>query len=89
MRCTCSAAWGCRAGLPTSSAGAEVLGGIGLLIPRTVRLAAAGLIIIMAGAVIMHATVLPGGMAKGTPALVLLLLLGVVQALRRPSARLA
>lgn len=44
---------------------AELLGGIGLLVPATVRMAAQGLLVIMAGAVIMHATVLPGGMAKG------------------------
>ena len=64
---------------------AEVLGGIGLLVPRTVRLAAAGLAVIMAGAVIMHATAIPGGMAKGTPALLLLLALLVLQRLRRPA----
>ena len=64
---------------------AEVLGGIGLLIPRTTRLAALGLIIIMAGAVFMHATKIPGGIAKGVPALVLLGLLVVVYLLRRPA----
>ncbi|MCA8829751.1 DoxX family protein [Hymenobacter pini] len=63
----------------------EVLGGIGLLIPRFVRLAAAGLIIIMIGAVIMHATKIPGGLAGGMPAIVLLLLLLVVLWLRRPA----
>jgi len=66
---------------------AELLGGIGLLVPRTVRLAAAGLIVIMLGAFVMHATVIPGGAAKGMPALVLLVLLGVVVWLRRPAAR--
>ena len=69
--------------------GAELLGGIGLLIPRTVRLAALGLIVIMAGAVFMHATKIPGGIAKGMPALVLLVLLVVVYLLRRPTAPLA
>lgn len=69
--------------------GAELLGGIGLLIPRTVRLAAVGLIIIMAGAVFMHATKIPGGIAKGVPALVLLVLLVVVYLLRRPSTPLS
>ena len=66
-------------------AGAEVLGGIGLLIPRFVRLAAMGLIIIMVGALIMHATKIPGGLANGVPALVLLVLLLVVLWLRRPA----
>ncbi|OGX83137.1 hypothetical protein BEN47_17810 [Hymenobacter lapidarius] len=45
---------------------AELLGGIGLLIPRTVRPAAIGLIIIMGGALVMHATKIPGGIA-GVP----------------------
>ena len=62
--------------------GAEVLGGIGLLVPRTVRLAALGLIIIMLGAVFMHATKIPGGLASGVPAIVSLLLLVVVLVLR-------
>ncbi|MGI4835162.1 MAG: DoxX family protein [Janthinobacterium lividum] len=71
-------------------AGGEVLGGIGLLLPRFVRPAALGLIIIMIGAVFMHATKIPGGLAKGVPAIVLLALLFVVLALRRPApARLA
>lgn len=65
-------------------AAGEVLGGIGLLVPRFVRLAALGLMIIMAGAVVMHATKIPGGLAGGIPALVLLVLLGVVFWLRRP-----
>jgi uncharacterized membrane protein YphA (DoxX/SURF4 family) len=66
-------------------AGGEVLGGIGLLVPRFVRPAALGLIIIMLGAVFMHATKIPGGLAKGVPAIVLLVLLFVVLALRRPA----
>ncbi|GAA4030918.1 hypothetical protein GCM10022409_13940 [Hymenobacter glaciei] len=61
---------------------AELLGGIGLLIPRTVRLAAIGLIIIMLGAVFMHATKIPGGLANGVPAIVSLVLLVVVLVLR-------
>lgn len=65
--------------------GAEVLGGIGLLLPRTVRLAALGLMVIMLGAVAMHATVIPGGLSKGVPALVLLALLAVVFWMRRPA----
>ncbi|GGF22689.1 DoxX family protein [Hymenobacter cavernae] len=68
---------------------AEVLGGIGLLVPRFTRLAAIGLIIIMVGAVIMHATTIPGGLAGGLPALVLLVLLGAVLWLRRPVASVA
>jgi putative oxidoreductase len=68
--------------------GAELLGGIGLLVPRTVRLAAMGLIIIMIGAVFMHATKIPGGLAKGVPAMVCLLLLVAVLVLRsRTEAR--
>ena len=69
--------------------GAELPGGIGLLVPRTVRLAAQGLLVIMAGAVMMHATVLPGGMAKGGPALVFLLLLLALLWLRRPAPLVA
>jgi putative oxidoreductase len=67
-------------------AGGEVLGGIGLLIPQFTRLAAAGLMIIMVGAVVMHATKIPGGLPKGVPALVLLVLLSVVMYLRRPTS---
>lgn len=69
--------------------GAELLGGIGLLIPRTVRLAALGLIVIMIGAVVTHATKIPGGLAGGTFAIGLLVLLVVVYLLRRPTAPLA
>ncbi|OUJ72317.1 DoxX family protein [Hymenobacter crusticola] len=68
---------------------AELLGGIGLLVPRFTRLAAIGLIIIMVGAVIMHATKIPGGLAGGMPALVLLALLALVLWLRRPGASVA
>ncbi|MFD2720717.1 DoxX family protein [Hymenobacter monticola] len=74
--------------LATVVAVAELLGGIGLLIPRTVRLAAIGLIIIMIGAVVMHATKIPGGLAGGTAAIVCTVLLVVVLVLRsRPAAR--
>jgi len=65
-------------------AGAEVLGGIGLLIPRFTRLAALGLVIVMIGAVVMHATKIPGGIANGVPAIAMLVLLTVVLWLRRP-----
>lgn len=69
--------------------GAELLGGIGLLLlPRTVRPAALGLIVIMMGAVYLHATKIPGGLAKGVPAMVLLMLLLVVFMLRRRQAGL-
>ncbi|MGI4875056.1 MAG: DoxX family protein [Janthinobacterium lividum] len=66
-------------------AGAEIAGGIGLLLPRLTRLAAAGLIIIMLGAVYVHATKIPGGIATGGPAIALLVLLIVVLVLRRPA----
>ncbi|AMR26815.1 hypothetical protein A0257_06615 [Hymenobacter psoromatis] len=69
-------------------ASSEVLGGIGLLLLRFVRPAAMGLIIIMLGAVFMHATKIPGGLAKGVPAIVLLVLLFVVLALRRQTSRI-
>ena len=75
-------------GLPSVLAyvvgGAELLGGIGLLVPRLTRFAAMGLLIIMIGAVFMHATKIPGGLAGGIPALVSLVLLGVLVWLRQP-----
>jgi putative oxidoreductase len=68
-------------------AGAEVLGGIGLLVPHLVRPAALGLILVMLGAAYTHATKIPGGLLpKGLPALGLLVLLIVVYMLRRPVA---
>ena len=52
------------------------------------RLAALVLILIMLGALFMHATKIPGGLAKGGPAIVALLLLVVVLVLRsRTTAR--
>ena len=84
-----------KLGLPVAVtylvAGGEVLGDIGLLVPRFVRPAAAGLIIIMIGAAFMHATRIPGGLLpKGLPALGLLLGLVVILLLRRPApSRLA
>ena len=67
--------------------GAEVLGGIGLLIPRFTRPAAVGLMIIMVGAAFTHATKIPGGLLpKGIPALALLVLLVVIFLLRRPTS---
>ncbi|GAB3901045.1 DoxX family protein [Spirosoma agri] len=75
-------------GLPSVLAyvvgGAELLGGIGLLVPRLTRLAAMGLLIIMIGAVFMHITKIPGGLAGGIPALVSLVLLAVLLWLRWP-----
>lgn len=84
-----------KLGLPIAVAylvaGGELLGGIGLLVPRFVRPAAAGLIIIMLGAAFMHATRIPGGLLpKGMAALGLLLGLVIILLLRRPApARLA
>ena len=49
--------------------GAELLGGIDLLVPPTMRPAALGLIIIVPGALFTHATRIPGGRAKGVLAL--------------------
>ena len=67
-------------------AGGELLGGIGLLLPRFVRPAALGLIIIMLGAAFMHATKIPGGLVpNGLPALGLLLGLVIILLLRRPA----
>jgi putative oxidoreductase len=79
-----------KMGLPAAVtylvAGGEVLGGIGLLIPRFVRPAALGLIIIMIGAVFMHATKIPGGLLpNGFPALGLLVGLVIILLLRRPT----
>ena len=67
---------------------AELLGGIGLLVPRTVRLAALGLMAIMIGALVMHATKIPGGIGGGGFAAILLVLLAVVYFLRRPETAL-
>lgn len=63
--------------------GAEILGAIGLLVPRTTRLAAMGLILVMIGALVMHATKIPGGIGGGAFAAALLVLLIVVLVLRR------
>jgi putative oxidoreductase len=76
---------GLPAALAYVVAGAEVLGGMGLLVPRLTRLAAMGLVIVMVGAVSMHATKIPGGLANAVPALVLLALLALLLWLRRPA----
>ena len=80
-----------KLGLPAAVAylvaGGELLGGIGLLVPRLVRPAALGLLIIMIGAAYMHATKIPGGLLpNGLPALGVLLGLVVILLLRRPVA---
>ena len=70
--------------------GAELLGGIGLLMPRMVRPAALGLINIMVGALVMHAIKIPGGSTNSIPAIMMLLLLSVLLLLpRRPAAQVA
>ena len=68
---------------------AALLGGIGLLLPTTVRLAALGLVVIMMGAVVLHATTIPGGLVNGIPAIVFLLLLLALLWLRRPAPQVA
>ena len=70
-------------------AGAEVLGGLALLVPRLGRAAALGLLGIMLGAVLLHATRIPGGVAGGLPSLILLGLLGLLLVLLRRPGRVA
>ncbi len=66
-------------------AGAEILGGIGLLVPRFTRLAAVCLMPIMIGAAYLHSTKIPGGLLPhGIPSLVLLVFLVLIVLLRRP-----
>ena len=59
----------------------EVVGGIGLLIPRYAFHAAVLLAVVMVGAVIAHVTLLGGSPA---PAAVLLFLSGAIAFLRKP-----
>jgi putative oxidoreductase len=59
----------------------ELAGGIGLLFPRYAFYAAILLSIVMVGAIIAHVTVLGGSPA---PALVLLVLSGIIAYLRKP-----
>ena len=59
----------------------EVVAGIGLLIPRYAFYAAVVLATVMVGAVIAHVAVLGGSPA---PALVLLVLTGIIAYLRKP-----
>lgn len=60
----------------------EVLGAIGLLIPRLAGLAAVGLILILGGALFTHLT--HGEMGLAMLPLVVMILLGVVAYLRNP-----
>lgn len=60
----------------------ELLGAIGLVIPRLAGLAAAGLILIMAGALVTHLT--HNEMSMAPVPLVVMILLGVVVYLRNP-----
>ena len=64
--------------------GAKLPGGIGLLVPRTVRTAAMGLIIILIGAVFTHAIKIPNGLTKGVPAITSLLLVVALVLLPAP-----
>jgi uncharacterized membrane protein YphA (DoxX/SURF4 family) len=59
----------------------EVVGAIGLLIPKARFYAAVLLVVVMVGAVAAHLVVLGG---NPTPAIVLLLLSGTIAYLRRP-----
>jgi putative oxidoreductase len=61
----------------------EVIGAIGLLIPRATFYGAALLVTVMAGAVVTHLAILGG---NPTPAIVLLLITGSIAYLRRPTA---
>lgn len=63
---------------------AEILGGIGVLVRRTVRPAALCLMTVMAGAIVMHATRVEGGIKTGVPVMVLFVLLGLLFWLRNP-----
>lgn len=60
----------------------EFLGAVGLLIPRFAGLAAAGLILIMIGALFTHLT--HGEMGMAIVPLIVIVLLGVVVYLRNP-----
>ena len=62
----------------------EVIGAVGLLVPRTRFYGALLLAIIMIGAVVTHLAILGG---SPIPALVLLAIVGTVAWLRRPTAR--
>jgi putative oxidoreductase len=61
----------------------EVIGAVGLLVPRTAFYGAVLLAVVMAGAIVTHLAVLGG---SPIPALVLLVIVGTVAWLRRPTA---
>ncbi len=67
--------------------GLELLGGIGVLIPRTTFYAAAGLILILIGAAVTHIT--HGEAAMLAMPIIPLLLLAAVAWLRKPSKQSA
>lgn len=62
----------------------ESLGGVGLLIPRLAAFCAIGLMLVMGGAVYTHLAA-DQGLNAALPAMVLILLLGVIAYLRRGS----
>jgi uncharacterized membrane protein YphA (DoxX/SURF4 family) len=62
----------------------EVLGAVALLVPRTAFYGAVLLAVVMAGAIVTHLAVLGG---SPIPALVLLVIVGTIAWLRRPTAR--
>ena len=62
----------------------EVIGAVALLVPRTAFFGSVLLAVVMAGAVVTHLAVLGG---SPIPALVLLVIVGTVAWLRRPTAR--
>jgi putative oxidoreductase len=70
-------AWGYGEGFLVLIGAVETLGGVGLLIPRIVALAAIGLMAVMGGALYTH-LIHAEGMKAATPALILIVLLGVV-----------
>ncbi len=74
--------WGYSEGFLYFIGGAEVLGAIGLLIPRLSALSAVGLMVIMLGAAYTHLAH-GDGISATLPALVLFVLLGGVTYLRR------
>ena len=60
----------------------EVIGAVGLLVPRAAFYGAALLAVVMVGAIVAHLAVLGG---SPIPALVLLVIVGTVAWLRRPT----
>ncbi len=62
----------------------EVIGAVALLVPRTAFYGAVLLALVMAGAIVTHLAVLGG---SPIPALVLLVIVGTIAWLRRPTAR--